>query len=163
MFKVLTICFALQTLQQVVCLPLRLAQHRRLTMTGSSRRAAKEQSQHHKQLASYSAYKRRVGADLSGSAARVAISASCCATRCFREEQCGLTRCDTCRFLLLKRLAGIAQIPQSKRATLKPPSVCSRYCSSLELPLKTQHQAGARAVAYLVNNHPELSIAHTVS
>jgi hypothetical protein len=93
----------LQALQQMACLPLRLAQHRRLTMTGSSRRAAKEQSQHHKQLASYSAYKRRVGADLSGSAARVAISVCWGCTRCFWAELCNLARCDTCRYLVAQK------------------------------------------------------------
>jgi hypothetical protein len=61
-------------------------------MTGSSRRAAKGQSQHHKQLASYSVYKRRVGADLSGSAARVAISVGWGCTRYFAAELCSLLR-----------------------------------------------------------------------
>ena len=70
-------------LQVVVCLLLYRAQHFRLTTTGSSRWAAKEQSQHLKQLASYSAYKRRVGVDLSTSAARVAISVGWGCTRCF--------------------------------------------------------------------------------
>jgi hypothetical protein len=72
-------------------------------MTGSSRKGAKEQSQHRKQLASYSVYKRRVGADLPGSAARVAISAGWGCTRCFWEELCGLALCDTCRYFVAQK------------------------------------------------------------
>ena len=72
-------------------------------MTGSSRRAAKGQSQHHKHPAPYSAYKRRVGADLSGSAARVAISVCWGCTRCFWAELYNLARCDTFRYLVAQK------------------------------------------------------------
>ena len=73
--------------------------HRRhkLTLTGSSRRAANEQSQHRKQWTSYSAYKRRVGADLSASAARVTISAGWVYTRCLVRNRAvfhNMTRID---------------------------------------------------------------------
>jgi hypothetical protein len=80
----------LQMLQVAACPQLYQLRHHKLTMTVSSRRAAKAQSQHHKQLASHSVYKRRVGADLSGSAARVAISVGWGCTRCFWEKLCGL-------------------------------------------------------------------------
>ena len=81
-----------QTLQLVECPQLRLVQRHKQTTTSSSRRAAKGQSQHHKQLASYSVYKRRVGADLSGSVARVAISVGWGCTRYFAAELCSLRR-----------------------------------------------------------------------
>ena len=95
-------------LQVVVCLLLYRAQHRRLTTTGSSRWAAKGQSQLHKQLASYSAYKRRVGADLSTSAARVAISVGCCATRCFDRFLCEKRRNEVLRNSIYRQAARYA-------------------------------------------------------
>ncbi|MDB9808382.1 hypothetical protein OAB79_00490, partial [Yoonia sp.] len=63
-----------------------------------------------KHLASHSAYMRRVGADLSVPAARVAISAGWGATRRFELKVCTWWQHGTCRFSLLKRLAGIAQM-----------------------------------------------------
>ena len=77
-----------QTLQVVVCLQLYQLQHHRQTTTALSRRAAKEQYQRRKQLASHSAYKRCVDADLCLLVVLVVVSVGCCATRRFERFQC---------------------------------------------------------------------------